>query len=461
MEDAHREQRARRRRTARPDTPRRAAGHGARRRALQHAVRPSPAREHAPEPDAWLPLSDLGDLPALEELLANENLVESGQTIAIRLRARDPQPFEEPPHVQRARIAPSTAAPAPSPEAAPQPAPVGARRLARRRVRARRLRITFVGVLLVVALVVLPLVFLPAERTVRLVVDGEERTVSARGATVADVVRAAGVWVGPYDRVSPALGARVASDVPIRVLRAHPMVVDVDGDVRTEWVVSADAAALRDELRIPADLDLVANDALDPSTTVVFRRPVAPASPAAGPDVASTTERTEQRAIPKGVVRRNDPSLPAGTQRVVDPGANGVARVRIRSVARPGAAAEERVVGTDVVTPARPQVIAIGTRRATTTSRGTTTSTAPAPMYRNSETGGATWYDHVPGTCAHKTIPKGTVVRVTNLANGLATTCVVADRGPFAAGRIIDLTPDVFSRIASLSSGVISVRIDY
>lgn len=44
-------------------------------------------------------------------------------------------------------------------------------------------------------------------------------------------------------------------------------------------------------------------------------------------------------------------------------------------------------------------------------------------------------------TAAHRTLPFGTHVRVTNLRNGRALTVRITDRGPFIAGRIIDLTP--------------------
>lgn len=44
-------------------------------------------------------------------------------------------------------------------------------------------------------------------------------------------------------------------------------------------------------------------------------------------------------------------------------------------------------------------------------------------------------------TAAHKTLPFGTRVRVTNMRNGRSVVVVVVDRGPFIRGRIIDLTP--------------------
>lgn len=92
----------------------------------------------------------------------------------------------------------------------------------------------------------------------------------------------------------------------------------------------------------------------------------------------------------------------------------------------------------------------------------TTTSAAPAPPPSgNTESGKASWYDHQPGICAHKTLPFGTVVTVTNTANGKRTTCTVGDRGPYIAGWVIDLNPREFEQLAPRSAGVISVRLDW
>ena len=44
-------------------------------------------------------------------------------------------------------------------------------------------------------------------------------------------------------------------------------------------------------------------------------------------------------------------------------------------------------------------------------------------------------------TAAHRTLPFGTMVRVTNLRNGRTVIVRINDRGPFSKGRIIDLTP--------------------
>jgi len=88
----------------------------------------------------------------------------------------------------------------------------------------------------------------------------------------------------------------------------------------------------------------------------------------------------------------------------------------------------------------------------------TTTTTAPP----TTESGGASWYDWRPGECAHRTLPKGTVVTVTSRETGASVTCVVTDRGPYGDSyRIIDLDRDTFARLADPSRGVIAVDISW
>ncbi len=77
--------------------------------------------------------------------------------------------------------------------------------------------------------------------------------------------------------------------------------------------------------------------------------------------------------------------------------------------------------------------------------------------------GEASWYSFAPGdglTAAHPWLPFGTVVTVTNLANGKSVQVVINDRGPFG-GRVIDLSAQAFSRLAPLSQGVCQVRLTW
>jgi hypothetical protein len=78
-----------------------------------------------------------------------------------------------------------------------------------------------------------------------------------------------------------------------------------------------------------------------------------------------------------------------------------------------------------------------------------------------SEQGEASWFDAPDGTCAHQTLPFGTVVTVTRVSDGASTTCLVDDRGPFITGRVIDLSYDVFEQLAHPGAGVIEVVIEW
>lgn len=62
-------------------------------------------------------------------------------------------------------------------------------------------------------------------------------------------------------------------------------------------------------------------------------------------------------------------------------------------------------------------------------------------------------------TGAHRTLPFGSRVLVTNLSNGRQVVVRINDRGPHVKGRIIDLTRSAFARIADVDKGVADVEI--
>ena len=89
--------------------------------------------------------------------------------------------------------------------------------------------------------------------------------------------------------------------------------------------------------------------------------------------------------------------------------------------------------------------------------------------------GGASWYSDAlagrrtasgepydPGAliAAHRALPFGTLLRVTNLANGRSVEVRVIDRGPFIAGRIVDLSRVAAEEIGILRAGHGRVRVE-
>lgn len=109
----------------------------------------------------------------------------------------------------------------------------------------------------------------------------------------------------------------------------------------------------------------------------------------------------------------------------------------------------------------------------TTTTR--TSLPAPTPGSRPVQTGIASWYgpgfhgktsasgavyDQHELSAAHQTLPLGTRVLVTNLRNGKSAEVTIRDRGPFAKGRILDLSYAAAQNLGMIGSGTARVRIE-
>lgn len=63
-------------------------------------------------------------------------------------------------------------------------------------------------------------------------------------------------------------------------------------------------------------------------------------------------------------------------------------------------------------------------------------------------------------TAAHKTLPLGSVVKVTNIVNNKSVIVTINDRGPYIDGREIDLSKGSFSEIGDINKGLMTVNIE-
>jgi rare lipoprotein A len=130
-------------------------------------------------------------------------------------------------------------------------------------------------------------------------------------------------------------------------------------------------------------------------------------------------------------------------------------------------------------------------QRSSDTSAPTETTVQPAPAEPETakppikktppaqaklpQTGEASWYgaqhqgkrtasgeifDQTLFTAAHRTLPLGSKIKVTNLANGKSVEVRINDRGPFAEDRIIDLSGAAAKALEFLQSGKATVRLE-
>jgi rare lipoprotein A len=100
---------------------------------------------------------------------------------------------------------------------------------------------------------------------------------------------------------------------------------------------------------------------------------------------------------------------------------------------------------------------------------------APAAPAGLPQTGEASWYgaqhhgkrtasgavfDQTQLTAAHRSLPFGTRLRVTNLANGRSVEVEITDRGPYAGNRIIDLSRAAAQALGMIEAGTATVRLE-
>ena len=84
--------------------------------------------------------------------------------------------------------------------------------------------------------------------TVTLTVDGEEREISARAATVGDVLDDEGIEIGEHDQVAPSLGDPIEDGSEISVRYGRPLELTVDGETETHWVTATDVDSALEQI---------------------------------------------------------------------------------------------------------------------------------------------------------------------------------------------------------------------
>ncbi len=300
--------------------------------------------------------------------------------------------------------------------------------------------------------------------------NGITSTIWTTGSTVDAVL---GQLDRSPDDVEPPRGSTLLPGGTLTIRDSKSVVVNADG--QQEFVVQTG--------RTVGDVLATAGIALDGDDDVT----PSPATAVNNGDTVTvvrwdTHDVTEDTPIPNTVQQRNDPNLLRGRQNVIQVGQTGLLRTTSQVTTRDGIEVRRTFLSEERVREPVDRIVAVGTKAPVVNTPSPPSPpapvvTSPAPagvdgqyvlrdppsgLEAGSQSGLATWYDApVAGGCAHRTLPKGTRVTVTDARTGASASCIVNDRGPFGAGRIIDLSPDVFQQLGHLDAGVISVTISW
>jgi uncharacterized protein YabE (DUF348 family) len=270
-------------------------------------------------------------------------------------------------------------------------------------------------------------------KAVTLILSGRSRTLWSTGLTVGDVLRETGLHAYA-PAAEPPVATPLAGDDVITISPSRQVALVVGG--RSRQVVTG-ALTVRDlltEHRVRLDRDDRVRPRLDVSLVPGM--------------VVRVVRVTERRATvieheEGDTVYRYDEGLPRDQVRVERAGSAGIARRTYVERYVDGLLVSRVPVSVEIVRQAVPRIVVIGTKEV------------------GYQVGLASWYERTGLVAAHRWLPFGTRVTVTNVETGASVTVVINDRGPYIGGRVIDLGDDAFARIAPLGSGVCQVRISW
>jgi rare lipoprotein A len=83
-----------------------------------------------------------------------------------------------------------------------------------------------------------------------------------------------------------------------------------------------------------------------------------------------------------------------------------------------------------------------------------------ADKFQGRKTASGQRFDKNAFTAAHRSLPFGTKVQVTNLANGKSVVVEINDRGPYSEDRILDLSPAAARKIGLMGRGTVKAKIE-
>lgn len=177
--------------------------------------------------------------------------------------------------------------------------------------------------------------------------------------------------------------------------------------------------------------------------------------------LAEREEKFERDVVlPFATKEKKDATLAYGKEVVEQAGENGKKSEQYRLVYSGDILKEKTLLKSETVKDPVDKIVRIGTKLP---DNEQVLESGQASYYGSSFEGRRTASGQVLHmselVAAHKTLPFGTLVKVTNTSNGKSVIVKIVDRGPYVSGRVIDLSTGAFAQIASLSSGVAAVRL--
>ena len=304
-------------------------------------------------------------------------------------------------------------------------------------------------------------------RQLQLTVDGEARTVWTTARTVDDALSQHNL-TDPDSKLSASRSAAIGRE-------------GLSFNISTPKNVTVDAAGTPVELRVAGTVgDALTAAQVTPDEDDVVT-PAADTSLTDGLAIAYTNVEqrtaTKEEEVPFEKKEEKSDELEEGKTKVATEGVNGVKTQNFVEVYHNGTLVSSELQNEQVTKEPVAQVTQVGTKKKASKSSESSKSSgsgsgsgggdlSPASgsscqasyYWQGQTTASGERFNPSDLTAAHKTLPLGSKVKVTNPSNGKTVVVRINDRGPYVAGRCLDLSKAAMETIGGTSSGVITVN---
>lgn len=275
------------------------------------------------------------------------------------------------------------------------------------------------------------------EKNITIDDDGLIFRVNTQKETVSQVLLEKEIGIGGHDELFPVGDQKLHGQMTIIIRRGKEITIHEGGKTKQVYTTCKN---IEQAIWEQGDISLGEDDFTKPSRQTVIKN---------GMDISVThvqiKEETKQEPIDFKTVTKEDDELSWRTKKVTQKGEKGVREILYKVVYYDGKEISRKALSKNVTKePVNEEV-----------TQGTYVKVG------KSHTGAASWYAYTGQLCAaNPWLPLGSYVKVTNRANGKSVIVKINDRGPFGAGRIIDLDKVAFAKIADLGSGVVDVKME-
>jgi uncharacterized protein YabE (DUF348 family)/3D (Asp-Asp-Asp) domain-containing protein len=200
----------------------------------------------------------------------------------------------------------------------------------------------------------LVLLYGTAVKSVSVVVNGQETVIHTKEWVLQRLLDEQAITIGPYDEVSVPLGSTLKDGDRIEITHAIPVTVMADGKTSTVYTTDKTVKAAIDQL----DLSVRSQDIISPALDVQVE-----ANDVIKIVRVDTKMSEQEKSVPFTIVKKEDPTLEKGKEKLVQTGKEGVVVEKYQDKYEDGVLVGSKMVSEVVQKPAVEQVVAVGTKK--------------------------------------------------------------------------------------------------